>query len=128
MFVISKPDVFKSPGSDTFIIFGEAKIEDIHANGAQDAASTFKMPDAASAGAADLDDMPALEDAEAPAKKAAAPAIDESGPVDETGLDAEDIETVMAQASCSRAKAVRALKQHSNLVDAILVSCSFFDS
>merc|ERR1712100_831247 len=29
LFVISKPDVFKSPASDTYIIFGEAKIEDL---------------------------------------------------------------------------------------------------
>lgn len=31
LFVISKPDVFKSPASDTYIIFGEAKIEDLSA-------------------------------------------------------------------------------------------------
>ena len=29
LFVINKPDVFKSPGSDTYIVFGEAKIEDL---------------------------------------------------------------------------------------------------
>ena len=28
LFVIQKPDVFKSPGSDTYVIFGEAKVED----------------------------------------------------------------------------------------------------
>ena len=27
LFVISKPDVHKSPNSDTYIVFGEAKIE-----------------------------------------------------------------------------------------------------
>ena len=31
MFVVSKPDVFKSPTADTYIIFGEAKIEDLAA-------------------------------------------------------------------------------------------------
>lgn len=31
LFVIQKPDVFKSPASDTFVIFGEAKIEDLSA-------------------------------------------------------------------------------------------------
>ena len=31
LFVIAKPDVFKSPASDTHIIFGEAKIEDLSA-------------------------------------------------------------------------------------------------
>lgn len=29
LFVISKPDVFKRPESDTYVIFGEAKIEDL---------------------------------------------------------------------------------------------------
>ena len=31
LFVISKPDVYKSPASDTHVIFGEAKIEDLGA-------------------------------------------------------------------------------------------------
>merc|ERR1719330_1478957 len=31
LFVISKPDVHKSPNSDTYIVFGEAKIEDLSA-------------------------------------------------------------------------------------------------
>jgi nascent polypeptide-associated complex subunit alpha len=29
LFVINKPDVYKSPASDTYVIFGEAKIEDL---------------------------------------------------------------------------------------------------
>merc|ERR1712168_185435 len=29
LFVINKPDVSKSPASDTYIVFGEAKIEDL---------------------------------------------------------------------------------------------------
>merc|ERR1711981_432693 len=28
LFVINKPDVYKNPASDTYIVFGEAKIED----------------------------------------------------------------------------------------------------
>jgi len=31
LFVIQAPDVFKSPASDTYVIFGEAKIEDLSA-------------------------------------------------------------------------------------------------
>ena len=30
LFVISKPDVYKAPNSDTYIIFGNAKIEDMN--------------------------------------------------------------------------------------------------
>merc|ERR1712142_1029489 len=29
LFVINRPDVYKSPASDTYIVFGEAKIEDL---------------------------------------------------------------------------------------------------
>jgi nascent polypeptide-associated complex subunit alpha len=47
----------------------------------------------------DDDDMPDLE------------APEEEGPVDETGVDPKDIDLVMAQVNCSRAKAVRVLKE-----------------
>ncbi len=43
LFVISKPDVFKSPASDTYIIFGEAKIEDLSAQASQQAAAEFAV-------------------------------------------------------------------------------------
>lgn len=29
LFVINKPDVLKNPASDTYIVFGEAKVRDI---------------------------------------------------------------------------------------------------
>ncbi|KAF9601921.1 hypothetical protein IFM89_023985 [Coptis chinensis] len=50
LFVISKPDVFKSPTSDTYVIFGEAKIEDLSSQlqthaAEQLAAEQFKAPD-----------------------------------------------------------------------------------
>ena len=47
--VISKPDMFKSPNSDTHVIFGEAKIEDLSAASQAAAAEAFKS------------DMPAVE-------------------------------------------------------------------
>jgi len=111
LFVISKPDVFKSPASDTFIIFGEAKIEDINgANpGANAAVEQFKNPEAGSAAAA----APTLD---AVAEEEEEPTDDQ----DESGLDPEEISTIMSQANCSRAKAVKALKKHKNMVDAIL--------
>lgn len=48
----------------------------------------------------DDDDIPDLE----------APPEDD-GPVDETGVDPKDIDLVMQQVNCSRAKAVRVLKE-----------------
>lgn len=44
LFVIQSPDVFKSPASDTYIIFGEAKIEDLSAQAQAAAAEQFKAP------------------------------------------------------------------------------------
>merc|ERR1711907_865874 len=41
LFVISKPDVHKSPNSDTYIVFGEAKIEDLSAQARANAANAF---------------------------------------------------------------------------------------
>ena len=46
----------------------------------------------------DEDDIPELEEAA------------DDGPVDESGVDPKDIDLVMQQVSCSRAKAVKALK------------------
>ena len=111
LFVISKPDVFKSPASDTYIIFGEAKIEDMSAQAQQQAAEQFKAPDMAEAAAAT-----AVADASEPAVEEA-----DDDDQDETGLEPKDIELVMNQAGVSRAKAVKALKnQNSDIVNAIM--------
>jgi len=45
LFVISKPDVLKSGGSETYVIFGEAKIEDINQATSLQAAEQFKNED-----------------------------------------------------------------------------------
>ena len=42
LFVIGKPDVYKNPVSDTYIIFGEAKIEDLSQQAQMEAAQKFK--------------------------------------------------------------------------------------
>merc|ERR1719163_46226 len=95
LFVISKPDVFKSPNSDTYIIFGEAKIEDLSAQAQSAAAEQFKAPDMSAAAAAPVT---AGDDA------------DDDEEVDDSGVEQKDIDLVMSQANVSRAKAVKALK------------------
>merc|ERR1712151_462555 len=110
LFVISKPDVHKSPNSDTYIIFGEAKIEDLSAQAQASAAQQFTQQSADGAGAAAEGggDAPKIEE------------VDE-GDVDETGVEPKDIELVMSQVSCSRGKAVAALKANNNdIVEAIM--------
>merc|ERR1711973_453926 len=55
LFVIQKPDVYKNPASDTYIVFGEAKIEDLSQQAQMEAASKFNkvdVPQAADAAAA----------------------------------------------------------------------------
>lgn len=112
--MINKPDVFKSPSSDTYVIFGEAKIEDLNAQAAGAAAEQFRMADMGGG----MGGM--AEPRQAP--KASAPEPEDDGEeVDETGVEAKDIELVMTQAGVSRAKAVRALKSSDNdIVSAIM--------
>lgn len=102
LFVISKPDVFKSAVSDTYVIFGEAKIEDLNAQAQQMAAQQFKAPE--------------------PTEDAAEDAAEEDDEdVDEAGIDAKDIQLVMSQAGVSKAKAVSALRSNDNdIVNAIM--------
>ncbi|KAE9319688.1 hypothetical protein PF008_g18214 [Phytophthora fragariae] len=108
LFVISKPDVFKSTVSETYVIFGEAKIEDLNAQGQSLAAQQFKAPAT-----------------EAPAADAAAPAAasveEDDEDVDDSGIDAKDIQLVMSQAGVSKGKAVAALRSNDNdIVNAIM--------
>ncbi|CAN1170836.1 Nascent polypeptide-associated complex subunit alpha-like protein 2 [Linum perenne] len=111
LFFISKPDVFKSPNSDTYIIFGEAKIEDLSSQLQTQAAQQFRMPDMSSV-------LPKSDPAIA---AAAAQADEEEEEIDETGIEARDIDLVMTQAGVSRAKACKALKTHSgDIVSAIM--------
>ncbi|MFS7961623.1 putative nascent polypeptide-associated complex NAC domain, NAC A/B domain superfamily [Helianthus anomalus] len=108
MFSISKPDVFKSPNSETYVIFGEAKFEDLSSQLQAQAAQRFKMPDVSSV-------------MEKPDAAATAQADEEEEEVDETGVQPRDVELVMTQAGVSRAKAVKALKSgNGDIVSAIM--------
>ncbi|EYU20830.1 hypothetical protein ABFS82_11G016500 [Erythranthe guttata] len=108
LFVISKPDVFKSPNSDTYVIFGEAKIEDLSSQLQTQAAEQFKAPTVGSA-------APKAEPA------SLTPQEDDDADVDESGVEPKDIELVMTQAGVSRAKAVKALKESDgDIVSAIM--------
>ncbi|KAM1127051.1 hypothetical protein ACFX2B_041648 [Malus domestica] len=111
IFVISKPDAFKSPNSDTYVIFGEAKIEDLSSQLQTQAAQQFRMPDMSY-----VMGKPEISGA------AAGPQADEEEEeVDETGVEPKDIDLVMTQAGVSRSKAVKALKTHSgDIVSAIM--------
>merc|ERR1712241_1552437 len=99
LFVINKPDTYKSPGSDTYIVFGEAKIEDLSQQAQMEAANRFRSAEMMS----QMNDMsavtgpaPILEEEE-----------EEDGDVSAEGVEDRDIELVMSQANVSRGKAVK---------------------
>jgi nascent polypeptide-associated complex subunit alpha len=125
--------VYKSPNSDCYIVFGEAKvphptnkipshrlrrpsqIEDMNSQAQLSAAQQLAGGGGANpsslgslentlGGGADDDDDDDIPELEAPDD------ADAGGDLDETGLDQKDIDLVMAQVNCSRAKAVKALK------------------
>merc|ERR1712100_164734 len=98
LFVISQPDVFKSPSSDTYVLFGEAKVDDFGQQSAlQKAAETLDTADAPGD-----DDVPDLEGGD--------------GEVNEN-----DIELVMQQTEATREQAIAALKKSGgDMVNAIM--------
>ena len=102
-------------------IFGEAKIEDLNsqaqASAAQQLAAQSANEHAGHDHSADGDKGKAVEGAEAKKEEEE----DDGEEVDDTGLEAKDIELVMAQASVSRKKAVKALKENDNdIVNSIM--------
>jgi nascent polypeptide-associated complex subunit alpha len=118
-FFIDNPDVYSIMGGKriTYIIFGEARQggnrqhqqaamaqAKAQAAMAQRQQAAGMMPSMAGEGV-EIEEVPDLAEED----------------VDESGVDDKDIGLVMSQASCSRAKAVKALKENGNdLVNAIM--------
>jgi len=126
LFVINNPDVYKSQTSNTYIIFGEAKIEDL--NSQAQASAAQQLANAASAGDSSGNgieaDFAAAANEKGKGKAVEAPPEDDDdddGEVDEEGLEQKDIELVMAQANVSRKKAVAALRENDHdIVNSIM--------
>ena len=110
LFVINQPDVYKSPNSDCYIIFGEAKIEDVNSQAQASAAQQLVSQ------AQQSKETPA-----AAAHKTGELEEEDEEPEDEEGVPAKEIEIVMTQANVDRKKAVRALKNNKNdIVNSII--------
>jgi len=106
LFVISQPEVYKSPNTDTYIIFGEAKIEDMANTAAKSAAKKFEGQ-AAAKGEASV----------TPAK--IEEVVEEA--IDDSGILPKDIQLVMDQTKVTRAVAIKAIRAHNNdIVNAIM--------
>lgn len=110
--MINTPEVFKSPNSDCYIVFGEAKIEDLTQQANAQAAAQMAAQEQQSS-------QSQVESSPSSGKK---PEVEEEeGDVDETGVESKDIDLVMEQTSCSRGKAVKALKANNgDIVNAIM--------
>eukprot|EP00948_MAST-09A_sp_MAST-9A-sp1_P003087 g3087.t1 len=117
LYEIKNPTVFKSPTSETYVVFGKAEPLDQAkqmAAAKQQAAQAFKMPipqNNASGSTPAATDSAASQDASGDAEE----------DLDETGLKQEDIDLCISQVHCSRAQAVKALRaSNGDLVEAIL--------
>lgn len=110
IFAIANPEVFKSPVSDCYIVFGEAKIEDpamqAQAMAAQRLAAARQNDDESEATYG--------EEARGGVKVVGEQNEDGDGgeEADVTGLDEKDVKIVMEQANVSRAKAIKALREN----------------
>jgi nascent polypeptide-associated complex subunit alpha len=109
-FTITKPDVFEKNGS--YVVFGEARQGGggggVPSVQQQQARAVEKL---AAEGVASMESPPQIE----------VVPDEETEEIDETGVESKDIELVISQAGCSRAKAVKALKDNDgDLVNAIM--------
>lgn len=116
LYVISNPDCFKAPNSDTYVVFGEAKAEDMAAKAAAQAkAFQAEAANGAAAAAAGAGGAPGA------AKIASITEEVDEGEVDMEGLEEKDVDLVATQANVSKGKAAAALKaSDGDIVSAIM--------
>jgi len=113
LFVINKPDVFKNPSGDTYVVFGEAKVEDLSQQAQMAAAKKFQEAQEIKQKAQEATQPTTILEEEEEE-------VDD-GEVDTSGVDEKDIDLVMQQANCTKGKAVKALKNNDNdIVNAIM--------
>mmetsp|Transcript_29850 Transcript_29850/g.41236 ORF Transcript_29850/g.41236 Transcript_29850/m.41236 type:complete len:193 (+) Transcript_29850:49-627(+) len=95
-FAISQPEVYKYPGTDAYIVFGEAAIEDRLHDAQKAAVRQFTQAAGMGMHGSPTDGLPVEEE--------------EDGDISAEGIDEKDIELVMAQAAVTRNKSIRALR------------------
>ncbi|KAK3935691.1 ribosomal protein L14-domain-containing protein [Diplogelasinospora grovesii] len=118
LFVINNPEVYKSPNSNTYIVFGEAKIEDLNASA--QAAAAQQLASQSHAGHSHSHAGHSHDDHKH-AAAAKEEEEDDGEEVDAEGIEDKDIELVMTQASVSRKKAIKALRENDNdIVNSIM--------
>jgi len=125
IYAIDQPDVYKS-AAGTYVVFGEAKVDDMNQRLAEAQAAQAQAQGQAQAEEEEVADK-SPESITADLEKASLnqnkveEVVDEEGEVDESGLDASDIAIIVEQTQVSRAKAVAALRKHKgDMVNAIM--------
>merc|ERR1712137_556248 len=109
LFVINKPDVYKNPASDTYIVFGEAKIEDLNQQHIWLLLRSSRPLNSTQLKLELMEQRYLLQ-----SKKS-------EEEVDDADVEEKDIDLVVSQANVSRAKAIKALKNNKNdIVNAIM--------
>lgn len=126
IYAIDAPEVYKSIGG-SYVVFGEAKVDDLNKrmmeHQAQQAQQQELAKAAAAAGEADKSPESITADLEAASLQdnKIEEVDDDDENVDETGLDAKDIDIIVEQTQVSRGKAAKALRKHKgDMVNAIM--------
>merc|ERR1711990_723131 len=105
LFVVPNPEVFRK--GDTWVVLGEARVEDPNQRAREMAAAKV---------AENIQPKTKTDPVQATITEE-----DEETDVPADGVEEKDIELVMQQAACTRAKAISALKSNSNdIVNAIM--------
>ena len=105
---VDRPTVYKSKNHNIYIVFGVIRIDNGENNNflQQAASQKFQAPE-----------EPIAE--EPAAEEPAAEVAEEE--VDETGVNPDDISFVMEQTQCTRAQAVKALRENDNdMINAVM--------
>jgi len=113
LFVINNPDVYKNPATDSYVVFGEAKIEDLSQQAQMAAANRMqKRKQEMEIKAPNIKIDPLREE----------PEEEDVGEIEGSDkVDDKDIELVMQQANVSRQRATKALLNCKNdIVNAIM--------
>ncbi|EAZ62796.1 GAL4 enhancer protein [Scheffersomyces stipitis CBS 6054] len=125
IYAIDAPDVYRS-AAGTYVVFGEAKVDDMNqriadAQAAQAAETDAHAGHTHSHGEEDKSPEAITADLEKASLTEKIEEEEEEGEVDESGLDAKDIDIIVEQTQVSRAKAVKALRKHDgDMVNAIM--------
>ncbi|GAA5838973.1 hypothetical protein JCM5353_006827 [Sporobolomyces roseus] len=124
LFAISNPEVFKSPGSECYIVFGEGKNEEATAGFPQMQAPQPQQQQSSQNSAGESESRQAAEAArQAKQAKALAEARGEKQPEgkESDAVDENDITLVTQQAKCTREQAIKAIQSaDGDIVQAIM--------